>query len=195
MKPLDHTNPNNYPNDKCKCNDCRLAHNARHREYARKKAKEYVYDPDSSKHGKSSEYTQGCRCGLCKKTRTLEARVRREYNKKHQNTPDSAHGTLNGYSYWGCRCDPCVKFRREDGWRRAFQVEPPVIYALLENCGGSCSICEDPFENGNFQVDHCHTSGKVRGLLCKPCNMGLGNFKDGPERLTRAIEYLERTTS
>ncbi len=53
---------------------------------------------------------------------------------------------------------------------------------------GRCFICEQPMEQIN--VDHCHDSNVVRGLLCKSCNTGLGNFKDDIKRLRRAITYL-----
>lgn len=49
-----------------------------------------------------------------------------------------------------------------------------------------CAICGDKAE----AVDHDHDSGKVRGVLCHPCNLGLGKFKDSTESLSKAIEYL-----
>ena len=64
---------------------------------------------------------------------------------------------------------------------------------------GVCAICgtATPTENHdetrpNLYVDHCHTSGAVRGLLCSSCNTGLGLFKDNPERLKAAIQYLTK---
>lgn len=64
--------------------------------------------------------------------------------------------------------------------------------ALLAKQGNKCAICES--HQSEFQkslaVDHCHATGKVRGLLCEDCNLGLGKFKDNPDRLKKAAEYL-----
>ena len=60
---------------------------------------------------------------------------------------------------------------------------------------GRCAICgsEDSFSSSpHFHVDHCHTTGNVRGLLCGPCNQGLGQFKDNLGSLYSAINYLEQ---
>lgn len=67
--------------------------------------------------------------------------------------------------------------------------------ALFEKQQGKCAICatEEPSRNkSNYRlfVDHCHDTGKVRGLLCHHCNVGLGHFKDNWQLLTKAIEYL-----
>ena len=51
-----------------------------------------------------------------------------------------------------------------------------------------CLICGEPATC----VDHCHATGAVRGVLCKPCNTGLGHFRDNTESLARAIQYLQR---
>ncbi len=46
-----------------------------------------------------------------------------------------------------------------------------------------------------FAVDHCHTTGKIRGLLCTSCNLGLGKFKDNLNTLENAIDYIKRARS
>lgn len=55
--------------------------------------------------------------------------------------------------------------------------------------GGVCAVCFDPL-GPDAHVDHDHESGLVRGLLCRSCNLGLGNFKDDPVRLAAAADYL-----
>ena len=67
---------------------------------------------------------------------------------------------------------------------------------LLEKQGYACAICGVPHydENGKrLYIDHNHAKGlnAVRGLLCSSCNFGLGLFKDSPEVLRAAAEYLE----
>ena len=54
---------------------------------------------------------------------------------------------------------------------------------------GLCAICATAPKT--WHIDHDHNAGHVRGLLCGPCNMALGLFKDNPETLTKAIEYLQ----
>lgn len=69
--------------------------------------------------------------------------------------------------------------------------------AKLEKQGGCCSICgsDNPKGNGRFAVDHCHRTGRVRAILCAPCNQGLGMFDDDIAKLAKAIEYLQRWAS
>lgn len=80
------------------------------------------------------------------------------------------------------------------------------IDILLKNQNNACAICSEPFE-GKFAIDHDHsccpgknlrkgkTCGKcVRGLLCRGCNHGLGNFRDRPDILLEAVAYLEKSS-
>ena len=65
---------------------------------------------------------------------------------------------------------------------------------MFTDQGGRCAICgTDDFQGKRPHVDHCHTTGVIRGLLCVRCNQGLGNFRDSPAQLRAAIAYLERT--
>lgn len=61
---------------------------------------------------------------------------------------------------------------------------------LLIEHSGRCAICSSPMEDPN--IDHCHASLAVRGLLCRSCNLGLGNFEDDVRRLEAAIDYLKK---
>lgn len=60
----------------------------------------------------------------------------------------------------------------------------------------SCAICGRPTPGKtSFHIDHDHGSEAVRGLLCFRCNAGIGQFRELPERLRQAAEYLELTRS
>ncbi|MDP9090300.1 MAG: endonuclease VII domain-containing protein [Pseudomonadota bacterium] len=61
---------------------------------------------------------------------------------------------------------------------------------LYAEQGGKCAIC-DVYED-RLRPDHCHKSGKARGLLCTRCNLALGQFGDSLDRLQRAVVYLGR---
>jgi hypothetical protein len=63
---------------------------------------------------------------------------------------------------------------------------------MLMEQNGKCAICSGELKPGRgTQVDHCHTTGKVRSLLCNHCNRGLGGFTDSPRKLREAANYLE----
>lgn len=62
----------------------------------------------------------------------------------------------------------------------------------LEEQKNLCAICRDSRGKRNFHVDHDHSTGKVRGLLCGNCNVALGLMRDNPEFLEAAISYLSQ---
>ena len=63
---------------------------------------------------------------------------------------------------------------------------------MLGAQGGGCFLCGHVPSVSRLSVDHCHTSGAVRSLLCNHCNVGLGHFRDNPHLLRSAALYLEQ---
>jgi len=63
---------------------------------------------------------------------------------------------------------------------------------MMNEQGNKCKICLQEFNDKVVScVDHCHSTEKIRGLLCRNCNAGLGFFKDDTKILIKAIEYLK----
>jgi hypothetical protein len=83
-------------------------------------------------------------------------------------------------------CKDCCSEQR----KRAEKYYP----IMVEKHGAFCHICGvSEEENGKrLAVDHCHKTGKVRGLLCDNHNHGIGKFNEDVELLHRAIQYLEK---
>lgn len=73
-----------------------------------------------------------------------------------------------------------------------YNLTPEQWAQMFADQGSCCSICKSPEPNSKkgWSTDHCHTTGKVRGILCPLCNKALGLFKDNPATLQNAITYL-----
>lgn len=79
---------------------------------------------------------------------------------------------------------------------KKFGITVEQYNQFVKDQNNCCAICKKPKEQfdgrgNNFHIDHCHTTGKVRGLLCSNCNTGLGQFKDDIKSLENAIQYLK----
>lgn len=97
-----------------------------------------------------------------------------------------------------CREKEHAVRRREnhrDNWLKKYSMTSKDYEAMLKAQDDRCKICRTDKvpARGSFCVDHDHLTGQVRGILCTECNSGLGKFKDNPELLLAAIEYLRRT--
>lgn len=75
--------------------------------------------------------------------------------------------------------------------RSVYSMTLKEYNTLKRNQDGKCAICRT--EVDRLEVDHCHTTGQVRGLLCGPCNRGIGMLQDSVEVLKSAARYLEET--
>jgi Recombination endonuclease VII len=75
--------------------------------------------------------------------------------------------------------------------KRLYGLSTEQFRELLERQNHACAICEQPFRS-TPHVDHCRFTNWVRGLLCRSCNTGLGNYRDNPVFLRKAAHYMER---
>jgi len=107
----------------------------------------------------------------------------------------------DGYNGVCKKCRYCYKYS-EKYKRSALNTKLKADYGItlreydemLEEQKGVCAICGNPQPPKFFRlaVDHCHKTGKVRGLLCQSCNGMLGLAKDNIEVMLNAIKYLSK---
>lgn len=139
------------------------------------------------KHAAHRPAAEGMKyCPSCKEEQPLEDFVR-------------CRGKKDGR---GSYCLPCQNKKtveysasREEGYRRnqyfksTYGLTAEEVDNKLASQNGLCAICHT--DDGPFNVDHDHLTGAIRGIICWPCNLGLGNFKDDPVRLESALHYLK----
>lgn len=137
-------------------------------------------------------------CTVCKETKHID----NFYNNKR---------TKDGKAYRCKECDSLArhKWAENNPERQAYSarnrrlkyiygVDIPWYESQLAKQNNCCAICgttenktSGDRQDWNFAVDHCHDTGKVRGLLCNTCNRALGLFQDRKEVLEKAIAYLD----
>jgi len=91
------------------------------------------------------------------------------------------------------------KIRREESLKQLYGITSEFVNHLYTQQEGDCAICKQPIslisgktKKGKAHVDHCHKTGKIRGLVCTKCNTVLGMANDDIKILKEAINYLER---
>lgn len=77
--------------------------------------------------------------------------------------------------------------------RRRYGIDLAEYDRILAQQSEACAICETKVDYFRLSIDHCHGTGKVRGILCAKCNRGLGGFNDQPELLEKAARYLRKS--
>lgn len=104
----------------------------------------------------------------------IKAAASREYQRIWHRRDRAENGPANGQL-------ALYNIKRED-WRRMWGDQD-----------GRCAICGAALRRGTggAAVDHCHDTGRVRGLLCVRCNTGLGCFEDSPALMQTAISYIQ----
>lgn len=146
------------------------------------------------KHGTISGYTNHqCRCVECKKAGSeynAAAYLRRKRGEAPRPRP-RGHGTSHHYRVMKCRCDECRVWKRSQGWEKRYGLSLTDVEDLRAKTGGACPICLVFTPTVSVVVDHCHLTGRVRGILCSKCNLVLGKFQESPEIVRSALDYLK----
>ena len=85
----------------------------------------------------------------------------------------------------------CAKIK-DSRLKRTYGISGEDYDKMFEQQNGRCAICETHYPV--LCVDHCHKTGKVRKLLCRNCNTGIGQLKDNPNLLIKAAAYINKHT-
>ena len=82
---------------------------------------------------------------------------------------------------------------QKDNYKRRYGLSVEDKQLMIDNQNGLCAICNNPLKSTHdVCVDHCHTTNKVRGILCRKCNLGIGHLNDSLDILKSAIKYLKK---
>lgn len=147
-------------------------------------------------------------CKLCNKgykelREDFVSRIKKLYNEGFKNCVNCKsiktldefgvdNNTLTGKSSY---CKECKKNQytkeqlRDFRLKSEYNISQQDYLKMYDNVFGKCQICKNYHEK--LFIDHCHTTGKVRGLLCVSCNTAIGFLKDNINNLKQAIKYLE----
>lgn len=131
-------------------------------------------------------------CRPCYRKRTGKINVCKRCQRVGEHQAKGLCKTCYGAQYERANPEKIATHRRNHELRKRYGLSREAYDALIA-ATPTCQICARTFsEDVKTAVDHCHTSGKVRGILCHGCNKGLGHYADSPERLRKAAEYLEK---
>ena len=141
------------------------------------------------KFGKEKRGKYGRR-SKCKECRRLE-RFNRDYKKEYQKSKDRIKENTKR---WKLANPEKVKEARIVEKLNKYQLSLEDYLKLKKEQNNLCFICKQDNDK-ELCIDHCHLSGKIRGLLCHKCNSALGFLNDDIYLLKRAVYYLERFVS
>jgi len=121
-----------------------------------------------------------------------EYRLRQSYNSAKARKEDPEKWKLYQQEWYQAHKIPKEEARNIRRLDSLYGMSPEQFQQMVDAQKGLCAICHrlpHP-KRPRLNIDHCHETGKVRGLLCHLCNTGLGSFQDNSAVLAAAIQYL-----
>ena len=134
-------------------------------------------------------------CKNCRKKYMNKYRKENNYNKKYYEEHKEKDKKRCLENYYKNKNSPEKKLKwRENQLKVKYGITLEEWNVMYEEQGYSCAICNSdaPVGSGVLHVDHCHDTGKIRGLLCHHCNVALGSFKEDIKILEKAIKYIDK---
>lgn len=133
-------------------------------------------------------------CTLCNEEKPLEAFHKDKRNKSGRTARCSSCRTAIQIAFQNKqkseKPEHYKRWRKSNNYFSKYGLTLEQVETKLYQQSYICAVCNDTLTE--YAVDHCHSTGRVRDLLCSSCNKGLGFFRDDPVRLMSAIKYLER---
>lgn len=127
----------------------------------------------------------------CNRSNCLQANPQPLLNFYRKGKAHSCKSCMNQDTYEYRRKNP--RYKKNSHLKHLYGISLEIYNQLFEQQDGCCRICQT--HQSSFKkalaVDHCHQTGKVRGLLCAGCNTALGGFRDKIQNLEKAITYLK----
>lgn len=147
-----------------------------------------LFTKDASRKDGLSAY-----CRQCRKILRVDPYARTHCGNGHEFTPENTMYRSDGRR----QCRACQrgyngKWRKEYLLANRYGLSLDEYLVLRDSQGNACAICGKNAGEKRLAVDHCHDTGRVRGLLCNNCNAALGMMGDDPELLRLAADYLEK---
>lgn len=138
--------------------------------------------------------SEGRLCGCCRERKPDTAFGKSRVARDGISYTCKECTNLKGWAAWSEKNpEERYKINRRSSLKHNYGMSEEDFNNMLSGQDGKCEICKTPLtlERRQTCVDHCHKSGKVRGLLCVRCNSGLGQFVENISSLKAAIAYLE----
>lgn len=133
-------------------------------------------------------------------SKNIKGKVRTHCKYGHELSPDNVYIWISKQNHTMRECKICAtdknhrrkKQLRDNHLQRKFGISIDEFGKKLSEQGNKCAICKSEYPGGNrsFHVDHNHSTGQVRKLLCQGCNAALGYARENPEILREMIKYL-----
>ena len=146
------------------------------------------------------------KCSMCQTEKPLDSFCK--HKAKHDGLNNNCKACVKEYTsknkeqvkkyksdYYFANREKCIEKHRRNYLKRKYNVTVEWYDEQLKKQNGQCMICGTTEGGGissTLHVDHNHETGQIRGLLCRPCNTGIGLFKEKIDLLEKAIQYVNK---